>query len=814
MFLSTVRTRSTLNKIDITSIPQAGKRTGESKYWYGFLSDQELLNTALTRAQSLIVAVGDPVALCSAGDCQRTWQRFIRTCESNSSIYPETLTMEEIENEITAAKRVLHPEAKAFVPSSKPRKSAQHSEFQSSAKSAVYEADSDDEEDFIPREEWLQDLKDQMIADMTEEYRRTHPEESLTEEDEEQEEDQEEAVPSRRYDVRGDVPLPHEEHLSQEGRDLPSVGRTAPAPIQVSFQSDDRFLQDIRMVERGGRVAIFQRSQSRQVYDEDHDETYDSDDEEIPKVDQSQSYGDSEEELLRKTVQNPDKFKLCIFHQDITGRMKAIPEDRESGEEIIITSTKRRGQALDSDKVVIEIIEDDEEREDDDEFAEMNSYGIVLGVIQRNADLKFKKYVCCLDPHSDNVMVPLDRTCPKMFILAQKKAEKKQNNVATVRIYDILKRNANSVKPCTPKKEVQVTYSERSHKLFIVRYLEWPKKAPYPLGAVTDVLETGDSLQKGLKILKLIHGVKKNCKKSTARQLKQDYPENWSVPGMDLASRTDLRMKQIFTIDPVDSKDLDDAISIDQLSGQRYEVGVHIADVSYFVKKDSPLDKEALMRGTSFYHPFPRDAFHMLPEDLSTRLCSLLPGQDRLAVSVHFTLDDNGRMVSEPRIERTVIRSIQRLTYEQAEKIIDGDVQRFPELVSPIIDLHNLAMQRRFQRLGSGWIVFNADDDDGGAVCHPYAHSLIEEFMLLTNKIVADRLLKAFPACAPLRRQLAPSQEQVEEWQEQHHRTTLNSVHLPVLTNFDQYDGDDYDDGEENHVYVTAEVWKMILKLH
>ena len=90
---------------------------------------------------------------------------------------------------------------------------------------------------------------------------------------------------------------------------------------------------------------------------------------------------------------------------------------------------------------------------------------------------------------------------------------------------------------------------------------------------------------------------------------------------------------------------------------------------------------------------------------------------------------------------------------------------------------------------------------------------MIEEFMLLTNKIVADRLLKAFPACAPLRRQLAPSQEQVEEWQEQHHRTTANSVHLPVLTNCDQYDGDDYDDGEENHVYVTAEVWKMILKL-
>jgi len=141
--------------------------------------------------------------------------------------------------------------------------------------------------------------------------------------------------------------------------------------------------------------------------------------------------------------------------------------------------------------------------------------------------------------------------------------------------------------------------------------------------------------------------------------------KEWIIPGSELKKRLDLREKRIFTIDPLTAKDLDDALSIDQITEHIFEIGVHIADVSYFVQQGSQLDDEALKRCTSTY--FVHKVYPMLPRLLCERLCSLNPKVDRLAYSCFFRMDKRTGKLDEsfePRFERTVIRTCAKWNYD------------------------------------------------------------------------------------------------------------------------------------------------------
>eukprot|EP00057_Strongylocentrotus_purpuratus_P026536 XP_011681010.1 PREDICTED: uncharacterized protein LOC579093 [Strongylocentrotus purpuratus] len=856
VFLSTVRTRSSLNKVDITSLPQVGDRNVRNKFWYGFLSDKALLNTAFTRAQSLITVMGDPVAVCSAGECQKTWQRYIKTCERNGAIHSKQgLTMASIQNEIANAKRLLNPTAKSFiprasasstasrgiphtvtarpgvsraieVPSCSPRTGKQQRSAREyppatssrlpapDAGAAASAVDDDDEEDDdLLGDEWLQELKIQVDEDMAEEYRRSHPEVLA--------EDQEAA--SRQESDGGDTSIEREQSKSAIPIQEPEAGvrlqtaqrhKTTPSASRATVpnaasRTNEHVFRNLRMVEREDRYALLQ------------DDTYDSDDEDGVNVDTSgQAQDTNVEELLRKALQRPDMYKICIFRQNITGRTYAVPQDRQSGDEISITNMKRRGHALNGDKVLVEVLENEEEQEveeDDDAERERKIYGRVVGIIEHNANLRFQKFVCYLDPRSDNVMVPIDRSSPKMLILGRKKRSASKKNAAVVTLFEIKKKRVQTQNACSSRRDVEVKHAERHQKLFVVRYLEWAHMAPYPLGAAVEELEPGNTEQKGLTILRLVYGIKAQCKSGARKQMQQDFPEGWSLPDEAVQKREDFRTtKTIFTVDPPGSTDLDDAISCVCLPGQRYEVGIHIADVSYFIHQDSFMDKDAYKRGTTFYHPFQGDAYHMLPKDVISRLLSLLPGQDRLALSVIFILDHEGHVVAEPMFRRSVIQSCKRLTYEEAEKLIvdsNNTSNAYVRVAKPIRYLYELSRHRRMQRLKDGWMVYNADDDDGGALSHPRAHSLIEELMLMTNNAVAEHVLTWFPECTPLRRQLAPSQEKVETWKECHEKTARNSIRLPELVNRNHNDaarGDQEVGQDGEHVLVAAEVWQKV----
>lgn len=216
----------------------------------------------------------------------------------------------------------------------------------------------------------------------------------------------------------------------------------------------------------------------------------------------------------------------------------------------------------------------------------------------------------------------------------------------------------------------------------------------------------------------------------------------------EIQKRKDLRDIVTLTIDPVDARDFDDALSIKLINENKIEVGVHIADVSHYVKIGTKLDDEALKRATSVY--LVDRCVPMLPERLSNGICSLKPNEDRLAFSVIFTLDKDGRVIEEWH-GKTIIHSNRRFTYEEAQEIIEGSEGEYK---SEILTLNQLAKKIRKKRIGEGSIEmggievrFKLAEDNKKPIGVYFkeqkeSNKLIEEFMLLANKSVAKLLSK------------------------------------------------------------------------
>ena len=210
----------------------------------------------------------------------------------------------------------------------------------------------------------------------------------------------------------------------------------------------------------------------------------------------------------------------------------------------------------------------------------------------------------------------------------------------------------------------------------------------------------------------------------------------------EINKRRDFRKEITFTIDPHDAKDFDDALSVKKLHNGHIEVGIHIADVSHYVKPDSLLEKEAFERATSVY--LVDRTIPMLPEKLSNNLCSLRPNEEKLTFSAVFEINDQGK-VFEKWFGRTVIHSDRRFTYEDAQEIIEGNVGDYQE---EILLLNNLAGRLRDRRFANGAVNFESVEvnfrlDEKGKALEVIpkerkeAHKMIEEFMLLANREVA-----------------------------------------------------------------------------
>ena len=278
----------------------------------------------------------------------------------------------------------------------------------------------------------------------------------------------------------------------------------------------------------------------------------------------------------------------------------------------------------------------------------------------------------------------------------------------------------------------------------VVKITEWPENQKNPVGQVIEVLGLPGNNDTEMNAIMAEYELPV---KFAPNVLKAAEKISMDVPEDEVKKRLDMRPVVTFTIDPKDAKDFDDALSVRELGKGIYEVGIHIADVSYYVKENTVLDREAYARATSVY--LVDRTIPMLPEKLSNGVCSLRPDEDKLCFSAIFKMDGNAQVLDQ-WFGRTVIRSNRRFTYEDAQAVIegaDGDYR------TEILLLNDLAQKLRAERFKAGAIDFDRievkfDLDEAGKPLGVYfkrskeANKLIEEFMLLANKKVAERIGK------------------------------------------------------------------------
>jgi ribonuclease R len=268
---------------------------------------------------------------------------------------------------------------------------------------------------------------------------------------------------------------------------------------------------------------------------------------------------------------------------------------------------------------------------------------------------------------------------------------------------------------------------------------------------VTEIL--GDVMAPGIEILEAIaqYGLETEFPDAVKAEVKK-IPS--SVLPEEYAGRTDFRSDVVFTIDGDDTKDIDDAISLVWKPNGNYELGVHIADVSHYVRENTELDRDALHRGTSVY--LADRVIPMLPKELSNGICSLNPGVDRLAISCVMEINGAGK-VAVYKILPSVIRSRYQMTYNKVNKIIAGDAEmktRYPDLVAPILIMQKLAKVLYDVRSEKGSINFETIEpklvfDDQNHVIdivvkdRGISENIIEEFMLMANQTIAAHFMKA-----------------------------------------------------------------------
>lgn len=385
--------------------------------------------------------------------------------------------------------------------------------------------------------------------------------------------------------------------------------------------------------------------------------------------------------------------------------------------------------------------------------------GYITGTIERQG---FKTYLIP-DDGGEPVFIPERKTNQalandkvKVFLYAKRKGQDPEGEVV-----DIIKRardtfvgtldlsdhyafliSENRAMPYDifiPRDKVK---NAKNGQVVVVKLMKWEPGRKNPVGEVIDILGTKGDNDTEMHAILVEFG------------LPYKYPANVEaaankltdgITKEEIAKRLDMRKVNTFTIDPQDAKDFDDALSIQKLDNGLWEVGVHIADVTHYVKPGSIIEKEARERGTSIY--LVDRTIPMLPEHLSNGICSLRPNEDKLCYSVVFQMNDHAEVV-DYQIAKTVIRSKRRFTYAEAQDIIETGKGDFK---TDMLQLNTLAKQLREKRFGAGAISFERievgfDIDEKGKPLsvifkeQKEANHLIEEFMLLANKTVAQHI--------------------------------------------------------------------------
>ncbi|KAK4276759.1 hypothetical protein QN277_014870 [Acacia crassicarpa] len=341
--------------------------------------------------------------------------------------------------------------------------------------------------------------------------------------------------------------------------------------------------------------------------------------------------------------------------------------------------------------------------------------------------------------------------------------------------------------PDSMKKRLQSGDATLEMDLVAARIDNWSQESPCPQAHILHIFGRGGEIQPHLDAILFENAV---CVSEFSPEALSCLPYvSWEVPLKEFQSRMDLRNLCVFTIDPSTASDLDDALSIEKLSNGNFRVGIHIADVSYFVLPNTTIDSEAQSRSTSVY--MVQRKLSMLPPSFSEDIGSLNPGVDRLVVSMLLDINLDGDVLDR-WIGRAVIKSCCKLSYEHAQDIIDGviDVEssntieahypkvhghfEWPDVITSVKNLYEISRvlkEKRFNngalRLESPKVVFLFDEDgipyDSMLSERKESNFLVEEFMLLANRTAAEVICRAYPDAALLRRHPEPNLRKLRE---------------------------------------------------
>eukprot|EP01130_Rhizamoeba_saxonica_P003870 TRINITY_DN1605_c0_g1_i1.p1 TRINITY_DN1605_c0_g1~~TRINITY_DN1605_c0_g1_i1.p1 ORF type:complete len:947 (+),score=208.29 TRINITY_DN1605_c0_g1_i1:29-2869(+) len=443
------------------------------------------------------------------------------------------------------------------------------------------------------------------------------------------------------------------------------------------------------------------------------------------------------ESLNEKTVKKGVFFKSRENYSE--GNVKIPNLDYD----ILISGYQDINRALNGDEVVVQILPEEqwksssqffadpddpdlEKEVDNSEEGEKVPTGKIVGIIERRS---FRRYCGVVDPDTiseDNVLFePMQPELPKFSI----RSGQLENLI---------------------------------NKKIVVSLDTWPINSEYPLGHFIKILGDVGDVEVESEALLIQHNI-------SYEEFSDDVkaclpPEDWHVKPEDLHYRKDIRHLRVFSIDPPGCTDIDDTLHVRKLENGNYELGVHIADVTHFVEEGAAIDREARSRGNTVYLVSRR--IDMLPQELSTDICSLKSGVDRFAFSVFWELTPQADIVNTS-FAKTIIRSVEEHTYAQAQTKID-DPERNDPITQDLRTLNTMAKILRKKRIEKGALSLsspavkfkreeeNQDPVDVELYELRETNSLVEEFMLLANVSVAKQIHKTFPAFSLLRRHPPP----------------------------------------------------------
>ena len=388
----------------------------------------------------------------------------------------------------------------------------------------------------------------------------------------------------------------------------------------------------------------------------------------------------------------PDRFKHCAVHIEGDNCVASVLDPLDPVQEIEVKGSLRRGRAFDKDEVVVEVLP---EVDMEDERKE-RTQGQVVGITQRAIDHRSRSFVCAANTGNLGLLNPINPGVPPIYnALLHKHVQRVKKGFMCV--YQL--RTDNTL---TFSHYEKVEANDIEGKLFVVRYLKWLPGFFNPVGVVVGVISAGHNLTSALNILSIEHHLPTQFSSQVMQEVESSFHDDYTLPADVYSTRINLTESWCFTINPPNTNDIQVAFSIDQVSETSYQVCVHVSDVAYFVQQGTELDEEAFQRGTSA-HPIGANPVPLLPEQLSSQLCSLQQGKDRCALSVFMTVEGTGQEwhIKQACVQQTVVNCKQSFTYHDVEAILD-DVQGTENdyFKSCVLVLYQIAHMQRKQRRG------------------------------------------------------------------------------------------------------------------